>query len=70
MLRVRFGCCDAGRSSRFRDSTPRKPVLGSADTREIRMTWLLTTVLVTALIVSSLRIGAWYLLRYDTGNRD
>jgi hypothetical protein len=34
------------------------------------MIWLLTTVLVVALIVSSLRIGAWYLLRFDTGNRD
>jgi len=45
-------------------------MLVSADTQEIRMIWLLTTVLVVALIVSSLRIGAWYLLRYDTGNRD
>jgi hypothetical protein len=25
---------------------------------------------VVALIVSSLRIGAWYLLKYDSGNRD
>jgi hypothetical protein len=34
------------------------------------MIWLLTSVLVVALIVTSLRIGAWYLLKYDTGNRD
>ncbi len=34
------------------------------------MIWLLTALLVVALIVSSLRIGAWYLLKYDTGNRD
>lgn len=34
------------------------------------MIWLLTAVLVVALIVSSLRIGAWYLFKYDAGNRD
>jgi hypothetical protein len=45
-------------------------VLESAYTQEIRMIWLLTAVLVVALIVSSLRIGAWYLLKYDAGNRD
>ena len=33
------------------------------------MIWLLTSVLVVALIVTSLRIGAWYLLKYDTGNQ-
>ena len=34
------------------------------------ITFWLTTLLVVALIVSSLRIGAWYLLKYDAGNRD
>jgi uncharacterized membrane protein len=52
------------------DSKPREVVLESAYTQEIRMIWLLTALLVVALIVSSLRIGAWYLLKYDTGNRD
>jgi hypothetical protein len=45
-------------------------MLESPYTQEIRMTWLLTALLVVALIVSSLRIGAWYLLKYDTGSRD
>lgn len=52
------------------DSKPREAVLESTYTQEIRMIWLLTACLVVALIVSSLRIGAWYLLKYDTGNRD
>jgi hypothetical protein len=52
------------------DSKPHDGVLESAYTQEIRMIWLLTALLVVALIVSSLRIGAWYLLKYDTGNRD
>ena len=34
------------------------------------MIWLLTGLLVVALIFTSLRIGAWYLFKYDTGNRD
>ena len=34
------------------------------------MIWLLTALLVVALIVSSLRIGAWFLLKYDAGSRD
>jgi hypothetical protein len=45
-------------------------VLEFTYTQEIRMIWLLTALLVVALIFSSLRIGAWYLLKYDTGNRD
>ena len=52
------------------DSKPREVMLESTYTQEIRMIWLLTACLVVALIVSSLRIGAWYLLKYDTGNRD
>jgi len=52
------------------DSKPRAVVLGSAYTQEIRMIWLLTALLVVALIVSSLRIGAWFLLKYDAGNRN
>ena len=56
--------------SKVRDSKPREVVLESRYTQEIRMIWLLTALLVVALIVSSLRIGAWYLLKYDTGNRD
>lgn len=52
------------------DSKPRAVVLGSAYTQEIRMIWLLTALLVVALIVSSLRIGAWFLLKYDAGSRD
>ena len=55
---------------RSRDSKTREVVLESAYTQEIRMIWLLTALLVVALIVSSLRIGAWYLLKYDSGNRD
>ena len=34
------------------------------------MIWLLTGLLSVALIVTSLRIGAWLLFKYDTGNRD
>jgi len=34
------------------------------------MIWLLTALLVVALILTSLRIGAWYLLKHDTGHRD
>jgi len=52
------------------DSKPHEVVLESPCTQEIRMIWLLTALLVVALIVSSLRIGAWYLLKHDTGNRD
>jgi len=52
------------------DSNPRAVVLGSPYTQEIRMIWLLTALLVVALIVSSLRIGAWFLLKYDAGNRN
>ncbi len=33
------------------------------------MIWLLTAVVVVALIVLWLRIGAWYLLKYDTKAR-
>jgi hypothetical protein len=31
------------------------------------MIWLLTGLLTVALIVMSLRIGAWLLFKYDTG---
>ena len=55
---------------RSRDSKPRDVVLDSARTQEIRMIWLLTGVLSVALIFMSLRIGAWLLFKYDTGNRD
>ena len=34
------------------------------------MIWLLTGLLVVALIFASLRVGAWLLLKYDPGNRD
>lgn len=34
------------------------------------MIWLLTGLLSVALIFTSLRIGAWLLLKYDNGNRD
>jgi hypothetical protein len=52
------------------DSKPRKVVLESAGTQEIRMIWLLTALLSVALIFMSLRIGAWLLFKYDTGNGD
>jgi hypothetical protein len=52
------------------DSKPRAAVLESAGTQEIRMIWLLTALLSVALIFMSLRIGAWLLFKYDTGNRD
>jgi hypothetical protein len=52
------------------DSKPRAAVLESACTQEIRMIWLLTGLLSVALIFMSLRIGAWLLFKYDTGNRD
>jgi hypothetical protein len=52
------------------DSKPRAAVLESARTQEIRMIWLLTGLLSVALIFMSLRIGAWLLFKYDTGNRD
>jgi hypothetical protein len=53
-----------------RDSKLREVVLESARTQEIRMIWLLTGLLSVALIFTSLRIGAYLLLKYDTGNRD
>jgi hypothetical protein len=34
------------------------------------MIWLLTGLLSVAFIFMSLRIGAWLLFKYDTGNRD
>jgi hypothetical protein len=53
-----------------RDSNSHAAVLESAGTQEIRMIWLLTGLLAVALIFMSLRIGAWLLFKYDTGNRD
>ena len=50
-----------------RESKPRDAVLESARTQEICMIWLLTGLLSVALIIMSLRIGAWLLLKYDTG---
>jgi hypothetical protein len=38
-------------------------VLASVHTQEIRMIWLLTGLLTVALIVMSLRIGAWLLFK-------
>jgi hypothetical protein len=45
-------------------------VLESRRTQEIRMIGLLTALLSVALIFTSLRVSAWLLFKYDTGNRD